>query len=392
MKNTVLLFAVSISVLSLASAWLWGSGWLSLSLQCGVVLTLMGLYWIGKDSKKTKIKSEDNASQKFSRQFVEVLDQIKATTLDENIHSISELKNTRQLIDSSVDKLSEVFQGLLRILNRQETMIEDLVAHATSTDDDQSNVNISSFVEHTDDTLSNFLDLLIDISAKSIDSVRHIDDMVVSMDGIFVILEDVKALADQTNLLALNAAIEAARAGEQGRGFAVVADEVRVLSIRSSNLNQQVGEQVIKVKASISNVRLAVGEIASKDMTSTIKSKDDIHTMLQLIKENNVFFSEKIKELAEQGTELRLISNTAIQSLQFEDIARQSLETVETHIQAQQKIESIIVQYRPDISNSNDLQTALENLRIQLADIRINKPVSSSVYAEQSKNNDVTLF
>lgn len=284
--------------------------------------------------------------------------------------------------NDAVETLALAFTSLKQLSEQQSEEIMTLI-QADIKEDGKS--WIRAFADNTAATLDRFVDTTIHMSASSMDLVQQVDAINNAVPDVLKALKDIDQIASQTNLLALNAAIEAARAGEAGRGFAVVADEVRALSNRSASFSEAIQQRLRTIAEQIQRLNSEIGAIAAQDVSYVLEAKKDVQHAMRDLVQRSLQVQTQTETLSLNTDELRQAIFDAIRALQFGDINSQHLVYTAENIRFIQRYLTSL-ESSEIVHISSDLHQKLEEMR-EYREKRLN-PVS----AESVKGGNIDFF
>ncbi|WP_036933036.1 methyl-accepting chemotaxis protein [Pseudoalteromonas sp. BSi20439] len=266
-------------------------------------------------------------------QFTTHLNSLLSTTYSsaqESVQSNSQVTQSMQHTEQLSEQQINLSHTIINASNQITQSLQDIVSNTDSVH--QVNNEHLSFVKLSASELS-----------KLVEQVRLINEMLGSFsktiaglkensENIRSILKMVEEFSDQTNLLALNAAIEAARAGEAGRGFAVVADEVRTLSVKVSDATRQISDFITQMNELVNET--------NKESQQLISHSNNAQAAINDTSEG---FGKMLNEFEHNQQQLQQIAN-AVHLL--EDTQNQTHESVEQIValgeQAKQQIDTAL--------------------------------------------------
>jgi methyl-accepting chemotaxis protein len=302
-KTTPCIFYALVSAILIALFHYYGAYLFNSPLQTAFGLATLSFLLIFFITKQNNTNSESEPEEQPTKQFAQIGEEIGIKA--------SELAINSAEISFFLTKLSTSIEHSSDDVDRLATAAEQMSANSNQINDNaslasqQANQAMSASAASSNQLTEN-----ITVVNQLNESVNSASDKIKSLEKkaseIQSITDVIDGISSQTNLLALNAAIEAARAGEQGRGFAVVADEVRALAAKTADATKQIGDMLNQISKE-TNETTAV-------MTTIVQQTDSVvNTMTEL--------SQSFTDIDQLMADSSAASDHISQALKEQDLA-----------------------------------------------------------------------
>lgn len=333
MESVGLVWGAPLLIGAAGGAALLGSGGMSVT-GIGGAAVLLGLggalgWWASRNHRSTitamvtsaRDEAERKQAESAARRQVEGLEQVCGEVLP---LLAKQVETARGQSEEAITSLTGRFSAIVADL-------EAAVAASRSAADEEGGgaVEVLRQSERELATVVRYLKSALVSRSEMLDAVRGLTGYNEELKSMAA---GVAAIASQTNLLALNAAIEAARAGEAGRGFAVVADEVRKLSSLSSETGKRMADKVEIINAAIQSVSSAAEISAAHDQEAVQSSEQSIEGVLARFNNLTSQLTHSAEVLRTEGAGIQAEIADALVALQFQDRVSQILVHVRSNL------------------------------------------------------------
>ncbi|WGV98940.1 methyl-accepting chemotaxis protein [Vibrio sp. YMD68] len=283
----------------------------------------------GDLSKRLEVTSQDELGRVANsfNQFVgkihvtveEVI--ISSNAVRADMENIKSLTQSIALFSSNQQQESELVATAVHEMQVTSSTVSD-----NANDAAQASSSANNEADQTSAILGQTVESIKNLSTEIDNASQVIHTLDTDVGNIVSILDVIRGIADQTNLLALNAAIEAARAGEQGRGFAVVADEVRSLASRTQESTGEIQSMIEKLQEGAKQA-VSVMDASKNSSNATIDTAGSAAESLDKIRHSIAQMNEMNTQIASAASQQSNVSNEVNENVQR--IADNSYQMVE---------------------------------------------------------------